>query len=75
MLIVSLKNSSAVVDWVTIEVVGNVVRSIGADQVGCDEIPGMAIEVENLSSDARQQINEIIRKLRSENATGSDASA
>jgi len=49
-----------------VEVIGNVVRSISADQVEPDEITGMAIEFENLGSDARQQINEIIQKLRSE---------
>ncbi len=57
-----------------IEVIGNVVRSIGPDQVGSDGVVGMAIEFENLSSDVRQQINEIIRKLRSESATEPDAS-
>jgi type IV pilus assembly protein PilZ len=51
-----------------IEVVGNVVRSISTDQVDSDGVPGMAIEFENLDSDVRQQINEIIKKLRSENA-------
>jgi hypothetical protein len=35
----------------------------------------MAIEFENLGSDVRQQINEIIRKLRSNSATEPDASA
>jgi type IV pilus assembly protein PilZ len=49
-----------------VEVVGNVVRSVEVDQVAPDEIAGMAIEFENLNSDARQQINEIIQKLRSE---------
>lgn len=52
-----------------IEVIGNVVRSVGADQVGSDEVSGMAIEFENLDSDGRQLINEIIQKLRSETAT------
>jgi type IV pilus assembly protein PilZ len=49
-----------------IEVVGNVVRSVSADQVESNGITGMAIEFENLGADARQQINEIIQKLRSE---------
>jgi type IV pilus assembly protein PilZ len=49
-----------------VEVVGNVVRSVSVDQVEPDGIAGMGIEFENLSSDARQQINEIIQKLRSE---------
>jgi type IV pilus assembly protein PilZ len=49
-----------------VEVVGNVVRSVSVDQIEPDGIAGMAIEFENLSSDARQQINEIIQKLRSE---------
>jgi type IV pilus assembly protein PilZ len=57
-----------------IEVVGNIVRSISVDQVEPNGIAGMAIEFENLSSDARQQINEIIQKLRSESATEPDAS-
>jgi type IV pilus assembly protein PilZ len=57
-----------------IEVVGNVVRSVSADQAGSDEVAGMAIEFENLGSDVRQQINEIIQKLRSESATEPDAS-
>ena len=57
-----------------IEVVGNVVRSVSADQVESDGVVGMAIEFENLSSDVRQQINEIIRKLRSESATEPNAS-
>ncbi len=52
-----------------IEVVGNVVRSVRADQVDPDGIAGMAIEFENLDADARQQINEIIQKLRSHSAT------
>ncbi len=52
-----------------IEVVGNVVRSVRADQVDPDGIAGMAIEFENLDADARQQINEIIQKLRSDSAT------
>ena len=49
-----------------VEVVGNVVRSVSVDQIEPDGIAGMAIEFENLSSDARQQINEIIQKLRPE---------
>ena len=57
-----------------IEVVGNVVRSVSADQVEPDGVAGMAIEFENLGSDARQQINEIIQKLRPKNATEPDAS-
>jgi type IV pilus assembly protein PilZ len=58
-----------------IEVVGNVVRSVSADQVESDGVAGMAIEFENLGSDVRQQINEIIQKLRSESATEPNASA
>jgi len=58
-----------------IEVVGNVVRTIDADQVEPDEVPGMAIEFENLGSDVRQKINEIIQKLRSKSAAEPDASA
>ncbi len=57
-----------------IKVVGNVVRSVSADQVESDGIAGMGIEFENLDSDVRQQINEIIQKLRSNNATEPDAS-
>ena len=57
-----------------IEVVGNVVRSVSNDQVESDGVAGMAIEFENLCSDVRQQINEIIQKLRSEGATEPDAS-
>jgi len=57
-----------------IEVVGNVVRSVSTDQVGSDGVPGMAIEFENLDSDVRQQINEIIKKLRSENTAEPDGS-
>jgi type IV pilus assembly protein PilZ len=52
-----------------IEVIGNVVRSVSTDQVGSDGVSGMGIEFENLDSDVRQQINEIIQKLRSEIAT------
>jgi type IV pilus assembly protein PilZ len=58
-----------------IEVVGNVVRSVSADEVDPNGIAGMAIEFENLDADARRQINEIIQKLRSGNATGTDRSA
>jgi type IV pilus assembly protein PilZ len=57
-----------------IEVVGNVVRSVSADQAESDGVAGMAIEFENLGSDARQQINEIVQKLRSNSATEPDAS-
>ena len=57
-----------------IEVVGNVVRSVSADQVEPDGVVGMAIEFENLNSDIRQQINEIIQKLRSKSGTEPDAS-
>jgi type IV pilus assembly protein PilZ len=57
-----------------IEVVGNVVRTISADQADPDGVAGMAIEFENLGSDARQQINEIIQKLRSNSETEPDAS-
>jgi type IV pilus assembly protein PilZ len=57
-----------------IEVIGNVVRSIGPDQVGSDGVVGMAIEFDNLDSDVREQINEIIQKLRSERTTEPDAS-
>ncbi|MCH7644750.1 MAG: TIGR02266 family protein [Myxococcales bacterium] len=59
-----------------IEVVGNVVRSISAaDLTDSDATPGMGIEFENLGSDVRQQINEIVKKLRSNTATEPDASA
>jgi type IV pilus assembly protein PilZ len=58
-----------------IEVVGNVVRTIDADQVEPDEVAGMAIEFENLGSDVRQKINEIIQKLRSTSAAEPDAPA
>ena len=51
-----------------IEVIGNVVRSVSTDQVGSDGVVGMGIEFENLNSDVRQKINEIIQKLRSESA-------
>ncbi len=57
-----------------IEVVGNVVRSVSTDQVDSDGVSGMAIEFENLDSDVRQQINEIIQKLRSDGATEPNAS-
>ena len=57
-----------------IEVVGNVVRSVSTDQVESDGTAGMAIEFENLCSDVRQQINEIIQKLRPEGATEPDTS-
>jgi len=57
-----------------IEVIGNVVRSIGADQAGPDGAVGMGIEFENLDSDVRQQINEIIQKLRSTSGTEPDTS-
>ncbi len=49
-----------------IKVVGNVVRSISADQAESDAIAGMGIEFENLDSDVRQEINEIVQKLRSD---------
>ena len=52
-----------------IQVVGNVVRAVTADQVEPDGIAGMAIEFENLDSDDRQQINEIIKKLRANSIT------
>ncbi len=55
-----------------IKVVGNVVRSVNADQVDSDGAAGMGIEFENLGSDVRQQINEIIQKLRSNNTTEPD---
>ena len=58
-----------------IEVTGNVVRTVSADQVEPDGVAGMAIEFENLGSDARQQINEIIQKLRPKSPTESDSSA
>jgi type IV pilus assembly protein PilZ len=58
-----------------IEVVGNVVRTIDADQAEPDEVAGMAIEFENLGSDVRQKINEIIQKLRSKSEAEPDASA
>ena len=49
-----------------IKVVGNVVRAVSADQGESNAAAGMGIEFENLDSDVRQQINEIIQKLRSE---------
>ena len=58
-----------------IEVVGNVVRSISTDQVESEGVPGMGIEFENLGADLREQINEIIQKLRSNNPNGPDTSA
>jgi type IV pilus assembly protein PilZ len=58
-----------------IEVVGNVVRSISTDQVESDGVPGMGIEFENLGADLREQINEIIQKLRSNNPNEPDTSA
>ncbi len=58
-----------------IEVVGNVVRSISTDQVESDGVPGMAIEFENLGADLREQINEIIQKLRTNNPNEPDTSA
>jgi type IV pilus assembly protein PilZ len=58
-----------------IKVIGNVVRSIDTDHAGPDGSVGMGIEFENLDSDVRQQINEIIQKLRSTSATERDASA
>ncbi len=57
-----------------IKVVGNVVRTVSADQGESDAAAGMGIEFENLDSDVRQQINEIIQKLRSNSATEPDAS-
>ncbi len=59
-----------------IKVVGNVVRSVSAaDQTDSNATLGMGIEFENLGSDVRQQINEIVKKLRSNTATKPDASA
>ena len=58
-----------------IEVIGNVVRSIESDQVTPDGVAGMGIEFENLDSDVREQINEIIQRLRSTGGTEPDASA
>ena len=59
-----------------IKVVGNVVRSVSAaDQTDSNATPGMGIEFENLNSDVRQQINEIVKKLRSNTAIKPDASA
>jgi len=58
-----------------IEVFGNVVRSISTDQVESDGVPGMGIEFENLGADLREQINEIIQKLRSNNPNEPDTSA
>jgi type IV pilus assembly protein PilZ len=52
-----------------IKVVGNVVRSVSADQVDSNATAGMGIEFENLDSDVRQEINEIVQKLRSNSAT------
>jgi type IV pilus assembly protein PilZ len=57
-----------------IEVIGNVVRSIESDQATPDGVPGMGIEFENLGSDVREQINEIIQRLRSTGGTEPDAS-
>jgi type IV pilus assembly protein PilZ len=45
-----------------IEVVGRVVRE---EPGGPGEAQGIGIEFENLDSEVRQQINEIVRKLRS----------
>ena len=45
-----------------IEVVGRVVR---AEPGGSGGVSGIGIEFENLDSEVRQQINEIVRKLRS----------
>ena len=45
-----------------VEVVGRVVRSEEGESHGAS---GMGIEFENLSADARQQIDEIVRRLRS----------
>ncbi len=59
-----------------IKVIGNVVRSVSAaDQTDSNATPGMGIEFENLNSDVRQQINEIVKKLRSNTAIKPDASA
>ena len=58
-----------------IEVIGNVVRSIDSDQATPDGVAGMGIEFENLDSDVREQINEIIQRLRSTGGTEPDASA
>ena len=58
-----------------IEVIGNVVRSIESDQATPDGAAGMGIEFENLDSDVREQINEIIQRLRSTGGTEPDASA
>ena len=57
-----------------IEVIGNVVRSIESDQATPDGVAGMGIEFENLDSDVREQINEIIQRLRSTGGTEPDAS-
>jgi type IV pilus assembly protein PilZ len=58
-----------------IEVIGNVVRSIDSDQATPDGVAGMGIEFENLDSDVREQINEIIQRLRTTGATEPDAAA
>jgi type IV pilus assembly protein PilZ len=58
-----------------IEVIGNVVRSIDAEQAAPDDVPGMGIEFENLDSDLRQEINEIVKRLRATVSTEPDASA
>ncbi|MBW1844489.1 MAG: TIGR02266 family protein [Deltaproteobacteria bacterium] len=58
-----------------IEVIGNVVRSIESDQATPDGVAGMGIEFENLDSDVREQINEIIQRLRSTGGIEPDASA
>ena len=57
-----------------IEVIGNVVRSIESDQATPDGVAGMGIEFENLDSGVREQINEIIQRLRSTGGTEPDAS-
>jgi type IV pilus assembly protein PilZ len=58
-----------------IEVIGNVVRSIDAEQAAPDDVPGMGIEFETLDSDLRQEINEIVKRLRATVSTEPDASA
>jgi type IV pilus assembly protein PilZ len=46
-----------------VEVVGRVVRT--TEEGECSQVGGMGIEFEDLSAEARQRIDEIIRALRS----------
>ncbi|MDX1390455.1 MAG: TIGR02266 family protein [Acidobacteriota bacterium] len=58
-----------------IEVLGNVVRSVDPELAGEGELTGMGIEFENLDASVRQQINELIRKLRSESPRASESTS